>query len=267
MNSLTIIGTGRLGKLLEWECQVVQECISARMFLEMPDMFHRTSVVYAGGPAGDQACLRDPELAVTLHVTVVRRLLEMLTKGRFKNLTLLGTVAPLVGIYGPLKQIGMDWAWNTAIKSRLPVTILELGQVIGPEIPIDGDNAGAIAHMLRSIRDDLPIKIYGSGNQLIYLTPSKSLIDYVNESRDSSKLQMLAVVSIPFRVIDIAEIIRSIARRPDHPIEFIPVPKQPESYRKPQGERRDDILPLAASLASWIEALGLYPQVQGIEKT
>jgi hypothetical protein len=112
---------------------------------------HIETVIYAGGPAGEAACRRDPIWAFQDHYRAVMDWVEWVGEpggyGR-RRLILIGTTST-AGFYGSLKQLALEHARDRTLPLSLSGNILALrcGQIIGPEMPVDG--TGVVATWVR----------------------------------------------------------------------------------------------------------------------
>lgn len=251
-DGVMVIGSGRLGTLIGMRCQRVTRRCSGRAFLTMlkaPEQIR--TLVYAAGAAGDRRCLADPELALRLHVTGVQHALDWLHDTWVEQVILLGTLAPLVGFYGPLKQLSMDYAWVRTLPHE-SLTILELGQVIGSGVPIGEGNDGVIAKALATGLGKGTIQILGDGTQLIRVTPLSDLIGIIDLLSSATGIRrILAPVSQGFPV---SAIIQTLARL-GAPCQSVLDPTLPQvSYRDPTCDVIP-VTPLAKTLQEWIQSV------------
>jgi hypothetical protein len=107
------------------------------------------TLIYAGGPAGNAACNADPEWALATHYTFPLYLAERLRWGHFARLVVFGTVLPETSLYGSLKALAAERlaATQDTLRPRGAILHLRCGQIIGPEMPVDG--TGVVATWIR----------------------------------------------------------------------------------------------------------------------
>lgn len=161
-----LLGAGALGRALDQafqpmpECEVALHSVRAHSHREAdgtyvtldlpPTVTAADTVIYTGGRAGDAACNADPELALATHYAVPLHLLDRLHWGHFARLVVFGTVLPDQGLYGNLKALAAERlaaSFDTRRTLRGAVLHLRCGQIIGPEMPVDG--TGVVATWIR----------------------------------------------------------------------------------------------------------------------
>lgn len=207
-----IVGTGRLGAALSVGLHALRpQQLSGRELLAKREVASALGevrcVIHASGPAGEQACREDPGLAFALHYTLTERLLEWaVAEGR--RVILLGTVAPLVGFYGPLKRAAVERAFTLVpgdVATAERVTVVECGHVVGEGLPIRDRNAGVVARFVAGALTGQALPLAGSGAQRLRYTPVSTLVQLLAQVvRQAPKVPTLSPVSEPVTVMDVA---------------------------------------------------------------
>ena len=118
------------------------------------------TVIYAAGPAGDQACRKDPEGAFWAHYQKSTDLVRYwVSQHPTRRVILIGTVLT-AGFYGAVKEVAAAeiQGFMTQTARRLGTVLhLRCGQVIGPEMPVDG--TGVVATFARQAAHDQEITV------------------------------------------------------------------------------------------------------------
>ncbi len=118
------------------------------------------TLIYAAGRAGEAACAEDPVQAAYDHHATPLVLISELRDAQFARLVLFGTTLPPTGLYGSLKHYlatqahAREGFWGGRAGALLH---LRCGQVIGPEMPVDG--AGVVATWVRQAVSQQPLTI------------------------------------------------------------------------------------------------------------
>lgn len=125
------------------------------------------TIIYAAGRAGEAACVEDPVAAAYAHyATPLNLVQELRNKGSFARLVLIGTTLPRAGLYGTLKQAMADKLLTKEyLEGRMPwggaggaLLHLRCGQVIGPEMPVNG--RGVVAAWIRQAVAQQPLAVH-----------------------------------------------------------------------------------------------------------
>jgi nucleoside-diphosphate-sugar epimerase len=217
VNRLAVVGEGRIGRALAVGCPGAA-LISGRELLAKRDpaslLGPAQTVVHAAGPAGEAACKEDPGLAFGLHFTLTERLMAWLQDAPHRRLVLLGTVAPNVGFYGPLKRAAIDRAWSLRGEdSPGSLTVVECGHVIGVGLPVSDRNAGVVARFVQAAVQGGRLVLAGGGTQQVRYTPLAELTAVVKQVvLGTREPGTWAPVSPPVRVTDIARTCLNLAR-------------------------------------------------------
>lgn len=170
--SILVVGQGAVGRALTVGLRArgfEVENSPARTHADCTHYSIRTRVViYAGGPAGEAACRRDPVGAVKSHYSGVLNWVKwaanVLPPASDKRLVIIGTVLPETGFYGSLKALALDRAREQTLNNSMAGAVLALrcGQIIGPEMPVDG--TGVVATWIRQVvrGEDLQVNPEGA---------------------------------------------------------------------------------------------------------
>ncbi len=246
---MLVIGMGRIGRMFR---ALNIDVVPAREFLD-GDQACLTStdlVVHAAGPAGDAACCENPGGAFAAHYMLTDRLVDWALERGDRRLVLLGTVAPNIGFYGPLKRAAIANAQRRTVgEAQSRLLIIECGQVIGEGI--DPLGSGVIGEFVLAAVKGQPIEVFG-GQQTIRYTSLHGLIDLICTNRWPN-VRILSPVSPPIPVLDLAKICARIAYLRFGVLENIvewTAPLTP-SYEAPTGV----ILPVqdcATTLLKWM---------------
>lgn len=209
MSPLTVIGTGQIGKaLVRTAGRSKVQNISGRDLIGRTGLIQDNAlIVHATGPAGEQASKEDPGRAFGMHYTLVMELVEWLGNHEDARLILLGSVAPNLGFYGPLKRAGVRAAQDQSriLNASHRLLVIECGHVIGEGLNISSPVAGVVARFMRAAVEGGRLIIAGHGEQTIRYTPLEVLIDLILAvGRNWPKVPVVSPVSSPVRVIDVA---------------------------------------------------------------
>lgn len=210
MNRVAIVGSGRIG-------QALAEAAPEALALSGRDLFakrhvdgflgEREIVIHAAGPAGEMICREDPAMAFALHYTLTQRLVEWSLLNPTRRLILLGTVAPNVGFYGPLKRASIELA--TLINGS-KISVVECGHIIGPGLSVTDSNAGVIARFVKGAVTGSRLVIV-SGEQTIRYTPMKSVIECIMALVEEPTARILSPVSAPIPVSEVGRLCLKMA--------------------------------------------------------
>lgn len=215
--TLAIVGGGRIGQALAVGLNRYRPTtLGGRALLAKRDLAaslgEATTVLHAAGPAGEAACKEDPGLAFALHYTLTERLVTWALAQPGRQLVLLGTVAPDVGFYGPLKRAAQACALEHAPGA---VLIIECGHVIGEGLPISDRNAGVIARFVQGALQGAQLQIAGGGEQMVRYTPVSSLIEVARtivEPNGYPSAPVLSPVSGPLTITEVGRTCLNLAR-------------------------------------------------------
>jgi len=264
--SVLIIGSGVVGTalagILKKQGETVEQWSARKLLacgpdLRGPELGKFDTIVHAGGPAGEAACLADPAGAFAAHYTLTQRLVEAVRRAEANaRLVLLGTLAPDVGFYGPLKWAACAMAEAAADRGwRLTgwrLMLLDCGQIVGPGIPL---GRGVLGEFLRNALRGYPISVQGDGSQTILATPLRALAELIAESKEETELR-IAPVTRAVSVSEVARLCLGIAERlrPDAPrrshVRQVFGPRPP-SYMDPDAWVPTPIPDLGALLEEW----------------
>lgn len=260
---LAIIGAGRIGQILQ-KTNPRAKTIGGRAALALGSMDDAIGdvdlAIHAAGPAGEAVSVRDPGTTFALHYTLTERLVAWVQRSSHRRLILLGTVAPNVGFYGPLKRAVIRMAHERMGEPGGPknaVTIIECGHVIGRDMSVH-ESPGVVAKFIHgAVTDgllqvpDLPVAIR--------VTPVASLVETVDRvvHVPIEHPSVLSPVSEPVFLRDLAHMVARLAD--------IIYDKRPEivatatlagrySYADPTGEMLP-VQPLAVTLQEWMRTL------------
>lgn len=259
MMKVALVGAGRLGQILRRALPVAR-AISGRAALvgQVDEAIGDVDlVIHAAGPAGEAVAVRDPGLSFALHYTLTERLVAWLQRASHRRLVLLGTVAPNVGFYGPLKRAQIRMAQERLAEPGGPkaaLTVIECGHVIGKEMSVHAAPGVVATFISQAVTDgvlqvpDVPVAIR--------VTPVAALVAALDRlvHIPAEFPPVLAPVSEPILLRDLAETIAQLAdiiynTRPT----IVPTAAVASraSYTDPTGE----VLPvpsLALTLQEWM---------------
>lgn len=204
---MLVIGRGHIGEALLFGNRDVR-LLSSRAYFAVNSTTRRSTldafdtIVHAAGPAGEVACCEHPAAAFAAHFTLVEHLVDWCIAGSGKHrLILIGTVAPNIGFYGPLKRAAIAYAERRIEYGDL--LVIECGQVIGPGAGEDG----VIGKFLRAAVEGHRLQIAGDGTQTIRYTPLSNLVDLIGAcTRNWPRNSIVSPVSLPVSLQEIARI-------------------------------------------------------------
>ena len=153
--TVLVVGQGAVGRALKVGLAARQ--ISADFYESwlnsVADPIHwrlyADTVIYASGPAGEAACRRNPMAACSAHYGDVMQFVRWLgapTAQRPRRMVLISSVLT-DGLYGALKSVALDHARERVMAGTGTILALRCGQIIGPEMPVDG--TGVVATWVR----------------------------------------------------------------------------------------------------------------------
>jgi nucleoside-diphosphate-sugar epimerase len=133
------------------------------------------AVIYAAGPAGEAACRRDPRGALHAHYIAPWEWSDWVV-ARQRRMVLISTVVT-EGFYGSAKQMALDYTRDQLLSTgKGAVLALQCGQIIGPEMPVDG--TGVIATWVRQAVRGEALRVDDSTSYLT-VTLCADLIDRI----------------------------------------------------------------------------------------
>jgi nucleoside-diphosphate-sugar epimerase len=255
-----IVGRGRIGLALE-ATHPKPPVFSGRTLLGLSLADFETFVadydhlVHVAGPAGEAICLRDPTVAFDLHYRLTERLALWAQHKATRHLTLLSTVAPDVGFYGPLKRAAVRMAQRLLHSPECDqLTVIEAGHVVGKGMSVH-QSPGVVARFIAAAMLGEPLAV-PDRTVLLRFTPLATLRETVLRVVQVPIEQppMLAPVSAP---TDIREVAALVARLVGLVRQRPPVPLVPQyarrgpDYTDPLG----DLVPvrgLAETIMEWL---------------
>lgn len=263
MSTVAIVGGGRIGHALLHGCPGAH-LVSGRELLAKRDLEPllqgASTVVHAAGPAGEAACKEDPALAFALHYTLTSRLVQWVDVSPGRKLILLGTVAPNVGFYGPLKRAAIEHAFARCADAEGALCVVECGHVIGVGLPVSDRNAGVIARFVQGAVQGGRLVLAGGGEQQIRYTPLAELVTVVKQLVQGERAfnATWSPVSAPSSVADVARTCLNLARllyEVDRGV-MVDAPHRtfPPSYESPTGTLIP-VAPLPDVLIAWMRTL------------
>jgi hypothetical protein len=218
-------------------------------------------VVHAAGPAGEAACCKAPVAAFELHYTLTERLADW-AAATGGTLILLGTVAPNVGFYGPLKRAAVCLA---RIRAGTAVGVVECGQIIGPGLPLYGPGLGVVGLCIqRAVRGGV-LEVPVGAHTTLRCTPLSAVVEAVAHLRTPGPHPAtVSPVSEPGTLGEIVRVVQreallrygqqAILREPAGPHGLV-------SYTDPTGEPYP-VPPLATMIGEWVQSREAQALVQ-----
>jgi nucleoside-diphosphate-sugar epimerase len=214
-----VVGGGRLGKALQHSVVGRGKApLSGRALCDAHNFNQRlegaTTVIHAAGPAGEAVCRRDPGMAFSLHYVLSERLALWAREQPDRRLIFLGTVAPDVGFYGPVKRAACRVAQRLILdmekgEGSEQLTVVECGHVIGEGMSVH-ESPGVAAQFIAQAMTSGTLLVPVAPAPTIRVTPLSTLLDLVGKLCvvPGMTSPVLSPVSEP---IDIRDLARRIA--------------------------------------------------------
>lgn len=265
MKRVCIVGHGRIGRALAL-AKPKPDSVSGRALVGAADrdfpglLADAEVVVHAAGRSGEAVAVKDPVGAFALHFTLTERLVRWTLAQPSRQLILIGTVAPDVGFYGPLKRAAVRTAQRMMAAGEATdgqLFVVEAGHVIGEGMSVH-DSPGVVARFIASAVTGQPL-VVPTQPVTIRLTPLDSLVKTIMNLIHVPDVHptVVAPVSEAERVVDIAKRVATLvgSMRDQAPVPLIADARMNRpSYAEPLGAIVP-VRPLSDTLFRWLHTL------------